>query len=403
MNGAILVLNAGSSSIKFALYGADFGESRQAVLSGQIEEIGGGEPRLRARRAAGTLIADAVVPPGDRLQTPHHRSLDHLLGWLADRHTGRHVTAVGHRVVHGGDLFTAPTRVTDELLKKLDGLVPLAPLHQPHNLDAIRALAALRPGLPQVACFDTAFHRTQPALAQAFALPRALSSAGIRRYGFHGLSYEYIAHVLPSFIGPRADGRVIVAHLGNGASMCAMQARRSIASSMGFTALDGLMMGTRSGSLDPGVLLYLMQSRGMDADQLTRLLYHESGLLGVSGLSHDMRVLLASTLPEAREAIDLFCYRASRELGSLAAALGGLDALVFTGGIGEHATEVRASVCNNAAWLGVRLDEAANRASRAVISATGSTVDVLVIPANEEWMIAQHTAAVLGDAPGRGR
>ena len=402
MNRAILVLNAGSSSIKFALFGADEGEPRQATLSGQIEGIGG-ETRLRARSAADAPIADAAVPAGGDAQTQHHRALDYLLGWLAEHDAGWHVTAAGHRVVHGGELFAAPMRVTGDLLEKLDGLVPLAPLHQPHNLEAIRALAALNPELPQVACFDTAFHRTQPAVAQAFALPRALSSAGIRRYGFHGLSYEYIAHVLPTFIGLRADGRVVAAHLGNGASMCGMRGRRSIASSMGFTALEGLMMGTRSGSLDPGVLLYLMQFKGMDADRLSRLLYNESGLLGVSGLSQDMRVLLASARPEASEAVNLFCYRASRELGSLAAALGGLDALVFAGGIGEHAAEVRARVCKHAEWLGIRLDEAANLASRAVISAPGSAVDVVVVPANEEWMIARHTAGVLGDELEQGR
>jgi acetate kinase len=305
------------------------------------------------------------------------------------------VVAAGHRIVHGADRYSAPVLLTEALLAELAGFVPLAPLHQPHNLAAVEALAALAPDLPQVGCFDTAFHRTQPALAQAFALPRALSAEGIKRYGFHGLSYEYIAGVLPQHLGPAAEGRVVVAHLGNGASMCGMIGRRSAATTMGFTALDGLMMGTRAGNLDPGVLLYLIQHKGMDVERLTRLLYKESGLLGVSDLSQDMRTLLASDRPAAREAIELFCYRATRELGSLAAALGGLDALVFTGGIGERAAPVRARICTAAAWLGLSLDEAANATNATVISAAESRVAVLVVPTDEERMIAQHTVALL--------
>jgi acetate kinase len=294
--------------------------------------------------------------------------------------------------VHGGDLFDGPTRIDDDMLSRLDALVPLAPLHQPHNIAAIRAVAAARPELPQVACFDTAFHSTHRRLERMFALPRALYESGVRRYGFHGLSYEHVAAVLPDVVGARARGRVVAAHLGNGASLCAMSDGRSAASTMGFTALDGLMMGTRSGSVDPGVLLHLLQFGGMDVARLSTLLYQESGLLGVSGLSHDMRVLLASA--EAREAIDLYCYRITRELGSLAAMLGGLDVLVFTGGIGENAAPIRAQVCAQAQWLGVRLDAAANAGPGPVISLPESPVDVIVVRADEERVIAAQTTRV---------
>jgi acetate kinase len=304
------------------------------------------------------------------------------------------VRAAGHRVVHGGADFTAPVRVDAAVLAALDALVPLAPLHQPHNLAAIRAVSAAAPDLPQVACFDTAFHATIPAVAQAFALPRTLAAEGIRRYGFHGLSYEAIAARLPEVLGPRADGRVIVAHLGNGASLCAMRGRASVASTMGFTALDGLMMGTRTGTIDPGVLLHLMEAKGWDAARLGRLLYKESGLLGVSGLSSDMRALLASDAPEAAEAVALFVYRAVREIGSLAAALGGLDALVFTAGIGEHAAPVRAAIVAGCAWLGLTLDTAANAAGGPRISGPGPA-SAWVVPTDEEGVIARATARLV--------
>jgi acetate kinase len=298
-------------------------------------------------------------------------------------------------VVHGGERFSAPIRLDKESIDALRRLIPLAPLHQPHNLAAVDAITAALPGVPQVACFDTAFHHSQPAVARLFALPRAITAQGVRRYGFHGSSYEYIAHVLPQHLGPRADGKVIVAHLGNGASMCAMEKRKSVASTMGFTAVEGLMMGTRTGSLDPGVMLYLMDHAKMDAKALTNLIYKESGLLGVSGISHDMRELLASDRPEAMEAVELFCYRINREIGALAAACGGLDAIVFTGGIGENAAPVRERVCLAAAWLGVKLDSAANARGACRISAVDSRVDVLVLPTNEEWMIARHAAELI--------
>jgi len=391
MSEALLVLNAGSSSIKFALFALGATIDRTPALSGQIEGIGsGGQARLDAKdRRGGALEQRALADCGS-----HHPAIEFLLRWLAE-HAGMVVRGVGHRVVHGGEKFREPLRMDAQALEALASLIPLAPLHQPHNLEPIRILMQLQPQLPQVACFDTAFHRSQDPLAQLFALPRAITAEGVRRYGFHGLSYEYIAQVLPEHLGPRASGRVVVAHLGNGASMCAMKERRSVATTMGFTALDGLMMGTRCGALDPGVMLYLLDRHAMTPQQITELLYQRSGLLGVSGISSDMRELLASDRAEAREAVDLFCYRIGRELGSLAAAIGGIDALVFTGGIGEHAAPVRARVCKGANWLGIELDAAANSAAATRISAASSRADVLILPTNEEWMIARHTARLI--------
>jgi acetate kinase len=296
--------------------------------------------------------------------------------------------------VHGGSLYSQPIILTPAVLAELEQFVLLAPLHQPHNLAGINALSALLPEIPQIACFDTAFHRTQPPVAQMFAIPKALTAEGVKRYGFHGLSYEYIARVLPEHTA-KADGRVLVAHLGNGASLCAMLGRRSQGSSMGFTAIDGLMMGTRTGALDPGVLLYLLENKGMGVKDLTNLLYKQSGLLGVSGISQDMRTLLASDDPAAEEAVELFCYRAITQIGALAAAIGGLDALVFTGGIGEHASEIRRRIAEGCAWLGLELDNAANMANSTRISTAGSRIDALVIPTDEEWMIAEHTRDLL--------
>jgi len=398
MTDALLVLNAGSSSIKFALFAHSGGVQidRRPTISGQIEAIDASSPEgphLKARNAAGQMLADQHL---GRLRggrgDPHRVALNFLLDWLGEHDGGLTVCAAGHRVVHGGEKYAQPILLDETIRADLARLIPLAPLHQPHNLDAIRAVAELLPKLPQVACFDTAFHRSQPHVAQLFALPRAITAQGVRRYGFHGLSYEYIAEVLPEHLdAQRANGRVVVAHLGNGASMCGMRGRKSVASTMGFTAVEGLMMGTRTGSLDPGVLLYLMDYQGMDAKALTRLLYKESGLLGVSGISPDMRVLLTSDRAEAREAVDLFCYRVTREIGSLAAALGGLDALVFTGGIGEHAVAVRQRVCAAGAWLGIEFDAQANANHATCISGPTSKTSVLVLPTNEEWMIARHT------------
>jgi acetate kinase len=318
-----------------------------------------------------------------------------LLRWLGNNNEGDwRITAVGHRVVHGGSLYSQPIILTPAVLAELEQFILLAPLHQPHNLAGINALSALLPAIPQIACFDTAFHRTQPPVAQMFAIPKALTAEGVKRYGFHGLSYEYIARVLPKHTA-KADGRVLVAHLGNGASMCAMLGRRSQGTSMGFTAIDGLMMGTRTGALDPGVLLYLLENKGMGVKELTNLLYKQSGLLGVSGISQDMRTLLASDDPAAADAVELFCYRAITQIGALAAAIGGLDALVFTGGIGEHAAEIRRRIAEGCAWLGLEIDSAANTANSIHISTAGSRIDALVIPSDEEWMIAEHTRDLL--------
>ena len=385
MADAIVVLNAGSSSLKFSLF-ALAGDALDLKLRGQIEGLATA-PRFIAQDAAATTIAERTWP--DALD--HDGAIDHLLAFLQTQLGEQRLVAAGHRVVHGGVTFDRPVRIDAAVIAALEALVPLAPLHQPHNLAPIRAIAARAPGLPQVACFDTSFHRTQPPLAQTFALPPAITGRGVRRYGFHGLSYEYIAGALRALDPPAAAGRVVVAHLGNGASMCALRDGASMATTMGFTALDGLMMGTRSGALDPGVVLYLLDELNMDARAIENLLYRESGLLGVSGISSDMRTLLASPEPRARFAVELFCYRIGRELGSLAAALGGLDALVFTGGIGEHAAPVRAQVVGAAAWLGLALDSAANAAHATRVTTAASRIPAYVIPTDEERMIARHT------------
>jgi acetate kinase len=391
MADALLVLNAGSSSLKFSVFQG--GDPPRLLFRGQLEGILT-RPHFLARDAAGNAIGEREWSAGTNLG--HQGAIEFLFAWGRDGVLGgRQVTAVGHRVVHGGLKYLRPALLTGEVLADLEAFVPLAPLHQPHNLAAIRAVAAHAPQLPQVACFDTSFHRTQPGVAQAFALPRHYADEGVRRYGFHGLSYEYIAAVLPGIDARAAAGRTIVAHLGNGASMCALKGGKSVASTMGFTALDGLPMGTRCGAIDPGVLLYLMDRHGMDARVLEKLLYHESGLLGVSGVSSDMRALLASPDPRAAEALDLFVYRIGRELGSLTAALGGLDALVFTAGIGENAAPIRARVCRDAAWLGVELDEAANETGGPRLSTEESRVTAWVVPTNEELMIARHTRRLL--------
>jgi acetate kinase len=396
---AILTINAGSSSIKFALFSRSATLPQQPELVGQIDGIGavgGQRAHIKTTDANGRALDNIDLDLKDPAESQHKQALRFLVDWLHQHEAGWRISGVGHRVVHGAQKFSQPIVLNKSIVDALHEFIPLAPLHQPHNLAGIAALSAALPGIPQVACFDTAFHRSQPELAQLFALPRAITAQGVRRYGFHGLSYEYIAEVLPQHLdAERASGRVIVAHLGNGASMCAMRNQKSQATTMGFTAVDGLMMGTRSGNLDPGVLLYLMDYQQMDAKALTQLLYKESGLLGVSGISQDMRVLLDSAAPEAREAVDLFCYRIVREIGSLTAALGGLDALIFTGGIGEHGASVRAQVCAQLGWLGLTLNPAANTANASRISATDSQIDACVIPTNEEWIIARHTAELI--------
>jgi acetate kinase len=393
MRDAILVLNAGSSSLKFSVFvsGADLAP----LVAGNLEELQG-RARFRAKDATGAVVDEHAWPDGG--PPGHEGAIAFLLDWLRANAGDGRLAAVGHRVVLGGADYAAPVRVTPAVLARLERLVPLAPLHQPHNLLPIRTLAARLPDLPQVACFDTGFHCVQSAVARAFALPRELSDAGVRRYGFHGLSYEYIASVLPQYDARAAAGRTIVLHLGNGVSMCAMHAGKSVATTMGFTAVDGLPMGTRTGSLDPGVLLYLMDEQGMDARAIETLIYKRSGLLGVSGISSDMRELLESDHPHAREAIELFCYRIGRELGSLAAALRGLDAIVFTAGIGEHAVPIRDRVCRHASWLGLALDPVANARNGPRISGPDSQVAAWVIATDEERMIARHTRAILQGA-----
>lgn len=389
---AILVLNAGSSSIKFSVFGAR-AATLELEVRGQIERLFTA-PHFVAKDGTGRVVGEHSW--GDGVQLGHERAIDHLASFLRSRFAGFELIGVGHRVVHGGLDFREPVRIDADAVSRLARLVPLAPLHQPHNLAPIRLLLERSPALAQVACFDTSFHRTNPPIAQRFAIPAELHDAGVQRYGFHGLSYEYIARTLPEHDAKAASGRTIVLHLGNGASMCALHAGRSIASTMGFTAVDGLPMGTRCGAIDPGVLLYLLDERGMDARAIEKLIYQESGLLGVSGISGDMATLLASGDPRAALAIDLYLYRIRRELGSLAAALGGLDALVFTAGIGENAAPLRRRICEDARWLGVELDATANDRGGPRLSPSGSRVSAWVIPTNEELMIALHTRRLLG-------
>jgi acetate kinase len=390
MERAIAVINAGSSSQKFSIFFDRNGEFHP-LFRGQLDGLFT-KPRFVVRNQAGETVDEKSWLEGTRLG--HEGAIDHLFQWANEQRKklgGLRLAAVGHRVGHGGLKYCEPVRVDDGVLAELERLIPLVPLHQPYNLAPIKALRARRPEMPQVACFDTAFHRAQPATAQTLALPRIYTEKGIRRYGFHGISYEYIASVLPQYDARAAGGRAVVAHLGNGSSLCALQKSRSVATTMGFSSLDGVPMGTRCGSLDPGVILLMLDHLHMDARAIETMLYKESGLLGVSGISSDMRTLLASSDPRAAEAVDLYVYRIGREIGSLAAALGGLDALIFTAGIGENSPAIRARVCRNASWLGVELDETANDAGGPRISRGDSRVAAWVIPTNEELMIARHT------------
>lgn len=390
MKDAILVLNSGSSSIKFALYDGD-DPDLPIIGRGQVSGIGT-TARLQAFDRDNAAVVDLQLPKGCN----HAQAMLALVDWGRTREVSSSVTAIGHRVVHGGSLYDAPVQVNEEVLQQLGTLNPLAPLHQPHNLEGIRTLAKLLPELPQIACFDTAFHSTLPKLARQFGLPSDLYERGVRRYGFHGLSYEYMAETLPAIIGAEtAAGKLIVAHMGNGVSMCGMLEGRSVATTMGFTALDGLPMGTRCGNLDPGIVLYLLDELKMSSAQITELLYEQSGLLGMSGISSDMRELLQSNTSSAREAIDFFVYQINRELGAIAATLGGLDALIFTAGIGEHSAPIRRRICELAAWAGIRLNAGANERHALCISAADSAPSVWVVPTREEWMIARHTRRLL--------
>ena len=392
MKTAVLVINAGSSSIKFALFaiaGATVGER---LYHGLYEGIGV-RPKLKIKDGADNTVAELELP----LQAKHADGLSTLLDWLKANTAGITISGIGHRVLHGGKLYDRSQKVNHEVMAYLEALIPLGPLHQPHNLNPIRVLQNIMPGVLQVAVFDTAYHRTQPEVAQRLAIPRELYDEGVKRYGFHGISYAYIASQLPEFLGELADGRVLVCHLGNGASLCAIKERKSIATTMGFTPMDGLMMGTRCGLIDPGVLIYLMQQKGMTVDEVMRMLNFKSGLLGVSGISSDMRDICDNPAPEAKEALALFMYRLMREIGSMVAALGGLDAIVFTAGIGENAPWLRAQVCQQLPWLGMAIDETVNncRGQRVKFSTAASAVQAWVVPTNEELMIAQDVINLL--------
>ncbi len=393
MTQQILTLNAGSSSIKFALF--ENGSAPNERLRGQVEGLDSA-PRLQAETVGERLVDQ---PLGVSEAADHASALAVVLRFLEQNFDSVSIAAVGHRVVHGGTDFSEPVVLDEAKLAILARLNPLAPLHQPHNLSGVRAAHLAFPDALQVACFDTAFHRAHPFVNDTYALPRELYDQGIRRYGFHGLSYEYVTARLGEVAPMHAAGRVVVTHLGNGASMCAILCGQSVGSSMGFTALDGLPMGTRCGQLDPGVVLYLMEEKGMTAPQIEDLLYRRSGLKGLSGLSQDMRDLEAAGTVGARQAIDYFVFRTRRELGSMAAILSGLDALVFCGGIGEHAWRIRERICRGFEWIGIELDEARNQAGETIVSSPRSRVRVLVIPTDEEMMIARHTARLLAGSP----
>ncbi len=393
MSDAVVVVNAGSSSVKFSVYLTAPDGEQQLAANGLAEGIGS-HPAFKAKDAAGAVLVEHAWSNGNAVG--HDQVFDFLGGWLGDFLADHTLQAVGHRVVHGGPTYNRPVLVDDGVLEELASFVPLAPLHQPHNLTPIRLIRQSMPNVPQVACFDTAFHRGHQRAVDLFAIPRRMTEDGVQRYGFHGLSYEYIARTLAAEAPEIATGKAVVCHLGSGASMCAIENGQSVDSTMGFTALDGLPMGTRCGNIDPGVLLHMMRAYDMDVDAIERTLYHDCGLKGVSGISNDMRDLEASDDPHAAEAIDVFVLQISKQLGALSAVMGGLDALVFTAGIGERSPSIRRRVCERATWLGVVLDDAANKAGETVISTSTSEVTALVIPTDEEKMIAMHTADVLG-------
>jgi acetate kinase len=391
MDDYALVLNAGSSSLKFCVFRRPQAARWQLESRGQIEGIGA-TPKLKVYDAEDKRT-DQVLPPA---VSDGRRALDALAEWLRSKYGGARVLAVGHRVVHGGPCFANPVIVTPDILAELHRLTPLAPLHQPHNLAAIEAVTERLPKVPQVACFDTSFHRTQPPVADVIPLPHAVRHDGVQRYGFHGLSYEYIASVLPEAAPELVGKRLVVAHLGSGASLCAIRDGKSIDNSLGFTALDGLCMGTRPGAIDPGVILHLFQTCRLTAQEVETILYKKSGLLGISGISNDMRVLLESKDPAAQLAVDYFVYQVTKQIGALAAVLGGIDALIFTAGIGENSPEIRKRICKGSSWLGIGLDEAANARGEHRISRPESETSAWVIPTNEELMIARHTGRLLG-------
>jgi acetate kinase len=392
MDDYALVLNAGSSSLKFCVFQRPGGNNWRLEARGQIEGIGT-SPQLSVKDEWGAKMDEQTL---DKSVRDGRKAIEALAAWLRSRYGGSRVLGVGHRVVHGGKNYVGPTIITPEVMADLHQLIPLAPLHQPYNLAAIEAVTERLPGVPQVACFDTSFHCGRAAVAELVPLPREICQAGLQRYGFHGLSYEFIASVMPQVAPEIAGKRVIVAHLGSGASLCAMKDGKSVDNSLGFTALDGLCMGTRPGALDPGVVLYLFQNLGLSAKEVESMLYKKSGLLGISGISNDMRDLLGNDKPEARLAVDYFIYRITKEIGAMAAVLGGVDGLVFTAGIGENSSEIRRRICESSAWLGVEIDNDANTRKGPRISLPGSKVSAWIIPTNEELMIARHTGSLLG-------
>jgi acetate kinase len=393
MDDYALALNAGSSSLKFCVFQRPLGHSWRLEARGQIEGIGT-SPRLAVKDGNGKRLTDEEL---DRASVRNGRdAIDVLAVWLRSKYGGAQVLGVGHRVVHGGARFDRPTIVNREVLLELQSLIPLAPLHQPYNLAAIDAVFDRLPGVPQVACFDTSFHRGHATVADLIPLPREICKVGLQRYGFHGLSYEYIASVLPEVAPEIARKKIVVAHLGSGASLCALKDGKSVDTTMGFTAVDGLCMGTRPGTIDPGVVLYLFQQLGLTAAEVETILYKKSGLIGISGISNDMRDLLDRSEPEAKLAVDYFVHRAAKEIGALAAVLGGVDAMVFTAGIGENSPEIRRRICAASRWLGIEIDEEKNGHKAICISKPKSKVSVWVIPTNEELMIARHTGELLG-------
>jgi acetate kinase len=392
---SILTLNAGSSSLKFALFGVENMYAAR-LLGGQVESHGG-VTTFHVAGSAGATIANRRLNSGDA-PFDAGAALDILLEWLSATMPGLELAAVGHRVVHGGAIFSMPVALDDAVIAKLEQLTPLAPLHQPFNMKGVAAARKAFPGVPQIACFDTAFHRGHAFEESAFGLPRSYYEEGIHRYGFHGLSYDYIVRQMARIAPAVADGRIVIAHLGSGASLCAVRERASVASTMGFSALDGLLMGTRCGAIDPGVLLYLMSEKGMDAAKLTQLLYRESGLKGISGVSADMRALETSSEPGAAQAIACFVARIRREIGAMVATIGGIDALVFTGGIGENSARIRAAVTGGLDWLGIEINPERNEDQSYELSTHGSRVRVFRIPTDEEWMIARHAIGLMAAA-----
>jgi acetate kinase len=391
MTDYALVLNAGSSSLKFCVYQRPGDSNWKLEARGQVEGIGT-SPRLSAKDSSGEILADEKLSETVR---DGHRAIEALSAWLRSMYGGSRVLGVGHRVVHGGKKYSHPTIITPQVMADLKKLIPFAPLHQPYNLAAIEAVTERLPGVPQVACFDTGFHSGREAVTEIVPLPREMCQAGLQRYGFHGLSYEYIASVMPQIAPEIAEKRVIVAHLGSGASLCAIKNGKSVDNSLGFTALDGLCMGTRPGAIDPGVVLYLFQNLGLSPKEVENILYKKSGLLGISGISNDMRDLLGRSEPEAKMAVDYFIYRITKEIGALVSVLGGIDGLVFTAGIGENSAEIRRRICQACTWLGVEMDEKLNTGQGPRISTQRSKVSAWVIPTNEELMIARHTGTLL--------